>query len=278
MGRKYSNKSVVTTIANVGGISASDTSLIIADTTGYPTTFPFTIRINPGSASEEIVDVNSGLGTVASPYQISRGVDGSTALPWSAGTTVVHGFTARDFSELQDQITLAQNTIATSQQYRVPSGGIIMWSGSAASIPSGWYLCNGNNGTPNLQNRFIVGAGSGFTPGDTGGLAVISKKVYTTLVANNIPAMSHTHSDTFATASDGSHAHSAESRKVDLGTAFNTPVVVGAGTGASIFMNNAGAHTHAMTGGVQSATVGYASPSAVDVTPPFYALCFLMKS
>ena len=45
----------------------------------------------------------------------------------------------------------------------VPVGGIIMWSGSIASINNlpGWKLCNGTNGTPDLRNRFIVGADSG---------------------------------------------------------------------------------------------------------------------
>ena len=40
----------------------------------------------------------------------------------------------------------------------VPVGGIIMWSGATNNIPSGWVLCDGNNSTPNLQDRFIVGA------------------------------------------------------------------------------------------------------------------------
>lgn len=52
----------------------------------------------------------------------------------------------------------------------VPIGGIILWSGSVASIPSGWALCNGSNGTPDLRNRFVVGAGSTYSPGNTGGL------------------------------------------------------------------------------------------------------------
>ena len=43
-----------------------------------------------------------------------------------------------------------------------PSGGIIIWSGAANAIPSGWYLCDGNNGTPDLRNRFIIGAGKDF--------------------------------------------------------------------------------------------------------------------
>jgi len=41
----------------------------------------------------------------------------------------------------------------------IPVGGIIMWSGAIGSIPSGWALCNGTNGTPDLRERFVVGAG-----------------------------------------------------------------------------------------------------------------------
>jgi len=51
----------------------------------------------------------------------------------------------------------------------VPTGGIIMWSGSIANIPSGFALCDGNNGTPDLTDRFIVGAGGSESVGDTGG-------------------------------------------------------------------------------------------------------------
>jgi microcystin-dependent protein len=67
-----------------------------------------------------------------------------------------------------------------------PSGGIIMWSGTIATIPTGWVICDGTNSTPDLRNRFIVGAssdtGTGVTfnadngnpigdyaPGNTGG-------------------------------------------------------------------------------------------------------------
>lgn len=56
----------------------------------------------------------------------------------------------------------------------VPSGVIVMWSGSVASIPAGWVLCNGANGTPDLRDRFIMGAGSSYNPGQTGGQATIN--------------------------------------------------------------------------------------------------------
>lgn len=52
----------------------------------------------------------------------------------------------------------------------VPAGVIAEWYGSLGSIPSGWVLCDGANGTPDLRNNFIVGAGDTFNPGDTGGV------------------------------------------------------------------------------------------------------------
>lgn len=49
----------------------------------------------------------------------------------------------------------------------IPVGGIILWSGSIASIPTGWALCNGSNGTPNLTDKFIIGAGNSYNVGNT---------------------------------------------------------------------------------------------------------------
>lgn len=63
-------------------------------------------------------------------------------------------------------------------------GIIALWSGSAASIPFGWTLCNGTLGTPDLRNKFIIGAGSTYAPGA------------------NSAVSTHTH-----TANLGSHAH-----------------------------------------------------------------------
>lgn len=53
-----------------------------------------------------------------------------------------------------------------------PVGGIILWSGTLLDIPAGWQLCDGSNGTPDLRNRFVLGAGPsgfGFPPGTNGG-------------------------------------------------------------------------------------------------------------
>lgn len=58
---------------------------------------------------------------------------------------------------------------AASAAYAVPSGAIIMWSGATNAIPTGWVLCNGENNTPDLRNRFVIGAGDAYSVGETGG-------------------------------------------------------------------------------------------------------------
>ena len=74
---------------------------------------------------------------------------------------------------------------AVSGYGTAPVGCIILWSGAANKIPEGWALCNGQNGTPDLRNRFIVGAGGEYQVNATGG-----EKTHT-LTANEMPRHSH---------------------------------------------------------------------------------------
>lgn len=88
-------------------------------------------------------------------------------------------------------------------QAALPAGVIVMWSGSIASIPSGWALCDGASGRPDLRNRFIVGAGSSYAVGATGGADTV------TLTTANLP--SHTHSISGSGTTSGQsndHSHS----------------------------------------------------------------------
>jgi len=52
------------------------------------------------------------------------------------------------------------------------SGAIILWSGSIVNIPAGYALCDGTNGTPDLTDKFVYGAGGALAPGASGGSAV----------------------------------------------------------------------------------------------------------
>ena len=68
----------------------------------------------------------------------------------------------------------------------VPTGTVLSWYGNIANIPNGFVLCDGNNGTPDLRDRFIVGAGNSYSCGATGGANTV------TLNTNQIPSHAHT--------------------------------------------------------------------------------------
>lgn len=151
----------------------------------------------------------------------------------------------------------------------IPSGAIVMWSGTAATIPAGWVLCNGTAGTPDLRERFIVGAG-GNNPLVTGAAYAIGpggdNNNSITLNLNQIP--SHTHSG--STASAGSHSHSIPDFKT-WKTKDGNDFLSYSRYGGTVNTNSAGSHTHTLsinsTGGGQ----------AHENRPPYYALCFIMK-
>ena len=141
-----------------------------------------------------------------------------------------------------------------------PSGGIIMWSGSIASIPSGWLLCDGTNGTPNLRDRFVVGAGSTYAVAATGGTA-------------DSVVVSHTHTASSAVVDPG-HAHNIDLWFFDTGGDRNY-------VRSSSAVNQTGpASTNTASTGISvNTTVNSAGVSGTNANlPPYYALAYIMKS
>lgn len=173
----------------------------------------------------------------------------------------------------------------------IPSGVIVMWSGAANTIPGGWAICDSANGTPDLRNRFIVGAGSTYAVGATGGeashkLTVAELPSHTHTFSGN--AHSHSASPSGMTASEsGAHKHTGSVSAISL------PIGAGIAEGSyykknsynqSFTTSESGAHTHTITGSVSvgsttatgtNASVG--SGVAHNNLPPYYALCFIMK-
>ena len=121
-----------------------------------------------------------------------------------------------------------------------PAGCIVLWSGAASDIPDGWHLCDGTNGTPDLRDRFVIGAGNAYTPGATGGNAQI------TLTKEQLPAHTHTYYET-------------SGRARDYGMSGGANSVIESVSSTSTYSGSTG------------------SGQAVDILPPYYALCYIMR-
>lgn len=238
-----------------------------------------TLAVNVGTDADQIPQ-NSDLGAAAYldvgtlAAQIPRNSDLGTAATKNTGTAAGEVPTNADLPDF------------------FPSGGIIMWSGSIASIPSGWALCDGTEGTPDLRNRFIVGAGSTYAVNDTGGADSV------TLTTAQLP--SHTHgAGTLATGSAGAHTHTGSTNttgshshniKTNASPSGVGPTAIIAGTATpstftnfaadaagdhahSLSINSGGAHTHSISGSAAAAGSG----NGHENRPPYFALAFIMK-
>jgi microcystin-dependent protein len=137
----------------------------------------------------------------------------------------------------------------------IPAGMISLWYGSIGSVPTGWYLCDGSNGTPDLRDRFIIGAGSSYSVGATGGSTTH------TLTTSEMPSHSHT-----ATVTDPGHNHSI------------TATTFGAPTGSTILVPNGSTTTGTSTTGITVTNATTGSGTAFNILNPYYALAYVMKS
>lgn len=131
---------------------------------------------------------------------------------------------------------------ATAAQVKalVVRGMIVMWSGAATAIPVGWALCNGSNGTPDLRGKFVLGAGGTYSTGSTGGEATHR------LTTGEMP----------------SHSHSVAS--------YGIP------TQSSSLEGYGAVGSYSARGSCTTGSAG--SGSAHNNMPPYYALCFIMKT
>jgi hypothetical protein len=109
-------------------------------------------------------------GLIANANPIVLGVNGISPTPiWLISTSNYKFVLATSANVVLYTYDNINGIPPASSVVNVPSGGIIIWSGSATAIPTGYILCNGTNGTPNLQNSFVVGAGNNYAVNNTGG-------------------------------------------------------------------------------------------------------------
>jgi len=173
-------------------------------------------------------------------------------------STVALGSTATATTQSSGDNSTKVATTAYVANNAIPSGGIIIWSGSAAAIPTGWYLCNGSNSTPDLRNRFVVGAGSTYAVAATGGSA-------------DAIVVSHTH-----TATDSGHTHGGVTRVSQQG---QTKITANRATGSDTIAatgDNTSSTTDSSTASISVSTTGASGTNAN--LPPYYALCYIMKA
>jgi len=99
------------------------------------------------------------------PEGFADDIDDDTVLGESEVEAYIEAYITTTPIHLTGASTVGGSPIASGET--VPTGGIIMWSG--ADVPEGWALCDGTDGTPDLRNRFVVGAGDTYTLAETGG-------------------------------------------------------------------------------------------------------------
>ena len=170
------------------------------------------------------------------------------------------------------------------------TGMIMMYTGNSA--PSGWAICDGSNGTPDLRARFIVGAGNGsgagnsnYSVNNTGGAESVTLST-AQLPSHNHGLNNHTHSFSATTSNTNlSHDHDTtfDNKKYFPGGGSTSIGYGGAGGyPADVFsMSNAlGDHNHTVsgtTGGNNGTTANAGSGNSHENRPPYYALMFIMK-
>ena len=168
--------------------------------------------------------------------------------------------------QVEKNLIIGGNTTISGVINAVPAGVIVMWSGSSGTIPAGWTLCDGTNGTPDLRDRFVIGATSSYAVGASGG-------------SKDAIVVSHNHTATSTSSvTDPGHVHNFDARGDD-----------GVGSGAGYSAVGYNANIGSGSGNMSSATTGVTVSTTTTVAsagssgtnanlPPYYALCFIMKT
>jgi microcystin-dependent protein len=182
-----------------------------------------TITISPNTAQRTFTVRN----TTAETIVLTQGSGGNVTIP-SGGTTALYCDGAG-----------AGAAVINVTPPGVPSGAILAWSGSIANIPAGFVICDGTNSTPDLRDRFIVGAGTTYAVDATGGA--------NTVALTTAEIAGHTHTVSGTTASDGAHTHNVSGNTSNTGAHTHNVSGNTSNTGAHTHTgstSNTGAHTH----------------------------------
>lgn len=183
----------------------------------------------------------------------------------SGGDVEVNVYNGGDFN-------VQGGKVQENGQDLIPRGTIVMWYGSSSTVPSGWAICNGSNGTPNMMGMFPRGSSStSFSNGSNGGTD------NQTLTKSQMP--SHSHSFSGSTGSAGSHRHSMQyrayyySHNTSHGEHTFTYGHRAESTNKDVYTAYDGSHTHSVSGTVGSEGGG----QSFDNRPAYRDIVFIMK-
>ena len=275
--------------------SSSDVTLTLTNTNGTQTARHLRLNLTGTSGGARNLVLGSGC-QIDKPYIIANGLADAVTVKNTTGTGVTvpagksmwvynNGTNVVDVTTHASSLTLGSALPVASGGTGLTSAGsngnvltsngtawtsaalpatfvtgmIMLWSGSVASIPSGWALCNGSNGTPDLRNRFVVGAGSTYAVDATGGSA-------------DAIVVSHTHTATStSTVTDPGHSHT-----LSVGIGVDNDGIVHRAA-----FNPVNRSTNTATTGITVATATTVNSSGSSGTnanlPPYYALAYIMK-
>lgn len=200
--------------------------------------------------------------SAAGEAQFNAGIT-SPGTVTSSGTLAVTGnLTVDGASGSSGQVLTSAGSGSTpTWTTQFVSGMIMLWSGSTGSIPSGWVICDGNNSTPDLRNRFVVGAGDTYSVDATGGSA-------------DATLPTHTHTAT-SSVTDPGHFHLSAQ-----GVEFPQYGESGSVNGPNGQRTDGQGNTETKTTGISvSTSIASAGSSATNANlPPYYALAYIMKT
>jgi len=167
---------------------------------------------------------------------------------------------------LDNLYPILQNAPASAPS--LPTGAIILWSGSLGAIPTGYVLCDGSNSTPDLRDRFVIAAGSSYAVGATGGSA-------------DAIVVSHTHTAaSTSTVTDPGHFHisgvSAEFGA--FGTSSISSTLGKSGSQYYLFSPNTSTSTTGITVATSTTNTSSGTSGTNANLPPYYALAYIMKT
>lgn len=225
------------------------------DDNGVPLAGGLIYTYQAGSSTPLVTYTDNG-GTIANANPIVLDASGRTPQQIWLLTGYSYKFVLQNadavlIQTLDNIYPILQNAPASAPA--IPSGCILLWSGSTGSIPATWYLCNGTNGTPDLRDRFIIGAGNSYAVNSIGGTADAVVVSHTHAATVTDPGHNHTYDYNFGGTSPNQFA-------TTQSNAYEVKNTSTASTGISV--------TNASTG---------VSGTGANI-PPYYALAYIMKA